>query len=72
MKPFLENLVLLMQSLYYLTAIAVLIFLAILFWQTMQAQNRYHNREDAKLEESLRRNELLLNDHVQQMQRLAR
>jgi len=78
MKAFLENTALLLHSLWYLTGIVVLILLATMFWQNVQAQNAAHLRGDASLQQSLQRNEQLLNesrqallDHQRTMERLS-
>lgn len=79
MKAYLEHAVLLMQSLWYLTGVGVLILLAVMFWQNVQAQNAAHLRADAYLQQSLYRSEQLLTesrqallDHQRAMERLAR
>jgi low affinity Fe/Cu permease len=72
LKSLLENLALLMQSLYYLTAIGVLIVLAIMFWQNVQAQNAAHARAEQRHEQLLYESRQALLDHQKQMERLAR
>ena len=79
MKAFLESTVLLTQSLFYVTGITFLVVLALWFQQSMQGQQAYHEREDAKLQQSLHRSEQLLyesrqalQDHQRQMERLTR
>ena len=59
--------------------LVVLVVLALWFQQSMQGQQAYHEREDAKLQQSLHRSEQLLyesrqalQDHQRQMERLAR
>lgn len=72
MKAFLEQAVLLAQTLWYLTGITVLIVLALWFHQSMQAQLASQSRAEARSDQVLFESRQALYDHQQQMQRLAR
>ena len=72
MKPILENVVLLLQSLWYLAGITFLIVLALIFWQNVQAQNAAHIRAEQRTEQLLYESRQALFDHQRTMEQLVR
>jgi hypothetical protein len=70
MKPFLENTLLLMQSLWYLAGITLLILLAVWFHQDVQSQRAAHDRAEVRHDQLLYESRQALLDHQRAMERL--
>lgn len=54
------------QTLCYTIVAIAMILLVALFWSDLKRQERYHDRQDKQLEESLKESRSLLKDHEQQ------
>ena len=63
-----ETALLLAQTAFYIVGILAIFALAALFYGHMVSQQRYHDRQDKRLEEALRESRILLKDHADQEQ----
>lgn len=61
-----ETVLVLVQTVFYIVGILAMFGLAALFYGHMVNQERYHDRQDKQLDESLKESRILLKDHEQQ------